>query len=190
MNTKQARILRILLLPQLLACIVIFLLRAQFPTGHAPVAVLTLCVFPLLAYPVCRCIPSLHRRGRPLQRRMAVAFAVIGYAAGLSFCFAANGSQTERFVYLTYSLCGLLIAVSTHLLGLKASGHACGVTGPVVILTLRKSLWYLFGLAALVPIFLSSLALKRHTLRELVLGSACAVLIGAVLSLFLPSPVL
>lgn len=190
MNARTAKILRILFLPQLLVCIVIALLHDQFPTGHAAVALLTLCAFPLLAYLACRCIPKLHRQGRPMQRKMAVAFSVLGYAAGLLFAFAAHGTPTEQFVYLTYSLCGLLIAASTRLFGLKASGHACGVAGPVVILALRKSLWYLLGLAALVPVFLSSLALKRHTLRELVLGSAYAVLIGAVLSVFLPSPVL
>lgn len=186
MNAKQAKILRILLLPQLLVCIVIFLLRDQFPAGHAPVAVLTLSIFPLLSYLLCRFVPVLHRRGRPMQRRLAVIFAVTGYAAGLIFCFAANGSRTEQFVYLTYSLCGVLIAVSTRLLGLKASGHACGVAGPAVILALRKSLWYALGLLALIPVFLSSLALKRHTLRELVVGSLYAVLVGLVLTAFLP----
>lgn len=186
MSAKTAKILRIVTLPQLLVFVMILLLRDQYPKGHALAAILTLSIFPLLSYPVCKFVPALAKGGRPTQRKTAVIFAVAGYAAGLVFSFAADGSATEQFVYLCYSLCGVLIAVSTRLFGLKASGHACGAAGPAVILAIRKSIWYLFGLLALIPVFVSSLVLKRHTKRELILGGLYACIAGILLTLVIP----
>ena len=55
-----------------------------------------------------------------------------------------------------------------------------------MILALRKSIWYLFGLLALIPVFVSSLVLKRHTKRELILGGLYACIAGILLTLVIP----
>ena len=76
MSAKTAKILRIVTLPQLLVFVMILLLRDQYPKGHALAAILTLSIFPLLSYPVCKFVPALAKGGRPTQRKTAVIFAV------------------------------------------------------------------------------------------------------------------
>ena len=170
MNKKLAKALRILTLPPVLVLVLILLLRSQYPPLHAAIAVLTLAVFPLLAYLVWSCVPTLHRQGRPAQRSLAVVFSVIGYVVGLLCCALGHGSATEWFVYLCYVISGILIALSPRCFHVKSSGHACGVVGPVVILALLKSPWFLLGLVLLLPVWVSSLGLGRHTKQELLLG--------------------
>ena len=60
-------------------------------------------------------------------------------------------------IYLEYLLCGIAMLVINKAFHLKASGHACGIVGPVAML-------YYFGLlipavigtAIIVPVFVSA----------------------------------
>ena len=186
MKEKTAKLIRILTLPQLLLLIALLLLRKQYPGGHVWAAAALLCLLPLLAYPVCAVVPKLRAEGRPMQRKLAVIFSVSGYALGLLYCLVTHGRGTELFVYLCYFLTGGLIALSSFGFHLKSSGHAAGVVGPVIILALRLSPWYLFGLLLMVPVWRSSVALGRHTPRELILGGSYPILVGIVLMLLIP----
>ena len=62
-----------------------------------------------------------------------------GYLLGAVYCLASGGSQTELFMYLSYVICGVLIALSSYVFHIKSSEHAAGVVEPVMILTLRVS---------------------------------------------------
>lgn len=117
---------------------------------------------------------------------MAVIFSVSGYILGFLFCLIAKGSGTELFVFLIYLISGGLIALSIFCFHLKSSGHAAGVTGPVMILTFRLSPWYLFGLLLMIPVWKSSLALDRHSERELILGGSYSIITGAILASLIP----
>ena len=69
-------------------------------------------------------------------------------------------------------LCGGL-ALTSRFPKLRASGHACGVSGPLTVLIYLHGLrWLAPGLAVLAAMFWSSITLGRHTLRQLLLGAA------------------
>ena len=183
MSPKLAKWIRIFTLPQVMALIAIAFLWGDYPPGHGWFAALALTGLPLLSYAVWRAVPALHARGRDTQRKLAVIFSVSGYGLGLALFLAEGGRGTELFVYLAYALTGALVAVSPRLFGSRASGHAAGTAGPVMILALRKSPWFLLGLGLLLPVFSSSRALGRHTSRELWLGTAHAIVSALILAL-------
>ena len=104
-----------------------------------------------------------------------------GYLLGTVYCLASGGSQTELFMYLSYVICGVLIALFSFVFHLKSSGHACGVSGPAAMLAYRVSPWFLLGYLLLIPVWQSSLRLKRHTAGELLLGALFPVAAMALL---------
>ena len=57
----------------------------------------------------------------------------------------------------------------------KASGHACGVSGPFAMLSYKFGAGWLCGFLLLVPVFLSSIRLKRHKASELIAGAVISV---------------
>lgn len=74
-------------------------------------------------------------------------------------------------------LCGGL-ALTFRFPKLRASGHACGVSGPLTVLIYLHGLrWLAPGLAVLAAMFWSSIPLGRHTLRQLLLGAAAPAVI-------------
>lgn len=185
MNEKTAKTIRILTLPPVLLLVALLLLKNQYPPGHWGIAVTLLCVLPLLSYPVWRTIPKYYEGGRSVQRKMAVIFFVSGYILGFLYCLITRGSGTELFVYLCYLISGGLIALSSFCFNLKSSGHAAGVTGPVMILAFRLSPWYLLGLLLMIPVWKSSVALGRHSERELILGGSYSIITGIILALLI-----
>lgn len=182
MNQKFAKMIRIATLPPIMALVMILLLWDQYPPGHAAAALLFLCVLPVLAYPLCSLIPSLKRRGRAQQRKLAIQLSIAGYGLGTIFCLFSHGSSTELLSYLSYVISAVLIAVFTRFLKIKGSGHACGTAGPVMLLALRLNAWYLLGFLLMIPIYISSITLKRHTLAELIWGTLFSTLAALILS--------
>lgn len=55
-------------------------------------------------------------RGKPDAhfRRDHLKSSVAGYLLGTVYCLASGGSQTELFMYLSYVICGVLIALSSY----------------------------------------------------------------------------
>ena len=49
-----------------------------------------------------------------------------GYLLGTVYCLASGGSQTELFMYLSYVICGVLIALSSYVFHIKSSEHEIG----------------------------------------------------------------
>ena len=89
-------------------------------------------------------------------------------------------------VYLCYLCSGLQTAIFTKYLGIKSSGHAAGTVGPLSILALRLSPWFALGYLILIPVYWSSLKLKRHTLKELLWGTFSTIALALVLNALLP----
>lgn len=150
--------------------------------GHALLAILFLSVLPLLAYPLSALIPAIRRKGRDGQRNLAIVCSVLGYILGCVVSFGFSPARIEKIVYLTYALSGVLIALFSGVLKIKASGHACGVAGPIAALTYFISPYFLFGTLLFAAVCYSSLQLKRHTLSQLILGAfvSCASLVLAL----------
>lgn len=181
-----AKMIRVLTIPPVMAVIEIAMLRLAkgcFPGASAAWVVFFLSVLPALSYAVWWAVPALRRRGRKTQRPLAVAFSVAGYLGSAACCLWAKLGAIECVACFTYLLSGLTIAVCSAL-KIKCSGHASGVSGPVMLLSLYVSPWFLLGYLLLAPVFWSSIKLGRHTPRELALGTVTPVVFILLLSLF------
>ena len=175
-----ARFVRILTAPPIFAALLCVLLYLLLPGSfaspvHFILALGFLTALPLLAYPIAALIPALRRKGRDGQRDLAVVFSVVGYVGGGLFALLFDGAATELVLYGTYVLSGVAIGIGT-LTGFKISGHACGCSGPIAMLSVFICPWFLFGYLLITPIFWSSVKLKRHTVPQLLVGSVIPVL--------------
>lgn len=141
-----------------------------------------LSVLPLLAYPLQKYVPHFKDKGRAGQRSLAMIFAALGYLLGTIVAFATKAPVELKFIYLEYLLCGIGVLFINKVFKLKASGHACGILGPVLLL-LHFKLYIpaIIGTALIIPVFISSIKTKEHTLSQLLGGS----LIPAVVMLIL-----
>jgi hypothetical protein len=144
------------------------------------VCVICLSVIPTLAYPIenkthiyAKKRPDLSKR--EAQRALAIIFSLIGYAILAVVIFSMDCHQILKQMSLTYLLSGSFIFLLSFVFKINASGHACGVAGPVALLTYAVSPWFLILLPLLFFVFWSSLKLKRHTPIQLIIGSAVPV---------------
>lgn len=141
---------------------------------HYTAALAALTLFPLFAYPISLVKPKNTRRS--LQRKLALIFSVAGYIGGFVFALITKAPAGEKVLFTTYLLSGILTAFSSFVLKLKSSGHACGVSGPAAVLSYYLSPWFLFSYLLLIPVFWSSLRLKRHTPAQLISGTVIPVI--------------
>lgn len=182
-----AKLLRVFTVAPVMAGALIGVLAGFYgamPVSRALFAWLFLSLLPLLAYPV-----SLLRRGwctRDRQRKLAICFSVAGYVAGTVFSLSTGGGRPEKVIYFTYLLSGILTAVFSFAFRIKSSGHACGVSGPVAALCVFGSPVFAVGFLLLIPVFRASLQLKRHTLSQLLIGTAIPILCLAASLLLFP----
>lgn len=151
-----------------------------------------LSVFPISAYPLQRFVPYYKHKGREGQRSFAIFMANSGYICGIIFAFSSGATFVIKSLYLTYFLSGLLILIFNKAFKIKASGHACGIAGPVAFLFYLYGLPALLGLFILTAVFVSSVKMGRHTYSELITGSFLSVsaLILSLLILYAPGTIL
>ncbi len=175
-----------LMVTYLLALLFFFRDGVFATTGEFITALAALAIFPALAYPVAAIVPSLRKGGRPMQRKIAFLFSVIGYIGGFIYALTAGFSKPVLTIFTAYLASLLFLVLFNKVFKIRASGHACSVTSPLFFAT------YYFGLGALLPaavlyatIFWASLVTKRHTVREFLLGTlVCVVSAGiAVIAL-------
>jgi len=135
-------------------------------------AVIFLVVFPVLAYPLQPVLPKFKTRGREGQRSLALWMAFLGYILGLVCALLLPVSRYLMIIYMTYLLSGVALIVLNKVLGIKASGHACGVAGPIFSMVYFLSPWLLLGFLILPAVYWASLKMGRHTSSELLIGTA------------------
>lgn len=167
-------LVRVITLPPLMAVAALLILRLRlglFPGSSLMMGIFFLCVLPLMAYPVCFAIPALRKKGRTVQRKMAVYFSVAGYLSGTVYCLLMRLWGMELTVFLTYLFSGVVIAILSSCFHFKCSGHASGMAGPITMLGMQVSPLCFLGYGLLVPVFSSSIKLQRHTREELVAGA-------------------
>lgn len=175
---KLAKVVRVLTVAPLMAAGLVTLLYGTQPARFGSLtdvllALLFLTVLPLLGYPLQKFLPPYKHQGRAGQRSLAIVMAVVGYIAGLIHALAARVTAMQWTVYLTYLLSGVGIAVFNKLFKIHASGHACGVVGPTAIAVYYGGYGLLFGGCVLMLlVYWSSLRMHRHTVAQLLLGSA------------------
>lgn len=192
---KFCKVIRILTLAPLLALASLTILYFAKPdifedgTGSGLAnylfGVLFLTVFPILAYPLQPLIPGFRGKGREGQRNLAILMAVLGYIGAVIYAFLAGTPAGFRVIMVSYLLSGVLILLFNKVFHIRASGHACGVAGPVAYLLYFLGPWALFGVLLVAVVFWASLVMKRHTLPQLLAGSLLSVLsIAAMVPLF------
>lgn len=178
LKEKLAKALRVLTTPPFFAFALCTIAHFEAVDAFASplrywLNVFFLTLLPLLSYPVYVMVPALRKKGRDMERSLALVFSLVGYAAGFLFSHW-GGTKFERIVLDTYLFSGISLAVCT-LLHFKASGHTCGCSGPIVALSLFVSPWFLLGYGLLTPVVWSSLKLKRHTAMQLLVGALIPV---------------
>jgi len=180
MKEKSAKIISyVTIAPVMAFCMLTFLYFADSRhfqnSTYYILAVICLTVIPILAYPVQPLLPQFKDEGRNGQRKLAFIFVILGYTLGITSAFVFNAPEPYLIIYISYFLSGLILTIVNKLLKIKASGHACGVMGPIIICI------YFFGnyswlfLLLLPIVFWSRMKIGRHTLKELLLGATISL---------------
>lgn len=170
---------RVITVPPVIAAVTVTLLyflgnNIFANVWHCAAALAALTVFPLLAYPISLVKTADTRRG--FQRKLALILSVAGYIGGFIFALVTDAPSGEKVLFTTYLLSGVLTALSSFVLKIKSSGHACGVSGPAALMSYYLTPWFLLTYILLIPVFWSSLRLKRHTPAQLISGSVIPVI--------------
>lgn len=134
-------------------------------------SLLFLVAVPLLAYPLAALLPLYRKQGREGQRNLAFLLNPLGYLAAVIYGCSADVSRSLLLIYLTYFLSVAVLLIFNKVLRQRASGHACGIAGPLILLI------YFIGWMCVLPCAIifaavtwSSLYLHRHTPGELTAG--------------------
>lgn len=182
MLKKIAKIIRVITIPPVLVIVLLsslYITQEDFyaNTGEFLLSVVFLMVIPILAYPISYLIPSIRAKGRSEQRKLAFICAIIGYFFAFTYSIVVPVSPELRFLFITYFLSIIMLTLFNKVISLHASGHACSITGPLVLMTYFIGWkWLLPCLLVFILIIWSSLVLKRHTIRELFFGSLYAII--------------
>jgi len=186
--SKTAKVIRVITIAPFIAFILINMLYInQFKVynnvGDYLIAVFTLVILPILAYPVqswFNIFPSDKRRG---QRKLAIIFSASGYIIGFIASILLKMSPIMKVLFFTYLLSGIFIVVFNFVFKINASGHMCGLSGPIAMIVYLFGYWYVLLVIFLLFVVWSSLKLKRHRLSELFLGSVIPI-VSLIISLY------
>jgi hypothetical protein len=135
-------------------------------------AIFFLVVLPVLGYPLQPLIPHFKNKGRDGQRNLAMWMASAGYVFGIITAIFLPVSNYLLIIYLTYLFSGISLVLLNKVFKVKASGHACGVAGPLFSLVYFLGPWVLFGILLLAAVYWASLSMHRHDKSELLIGTA------------------
>lgn len=142
-------------------------------------------ILPILGYPLQKYIPYFKEKGREGQRSLAMIFSVAGYLLGTFVALISKASSELCTVYLEYLLSGILMLVFNKVFHFKASGHACGIVAPV-LLSVYFSMFIpaLIGGVFVIPVLISSLKTKRHTMSQLLGGGMISAVSLVIIECF------
>lgn len=180
-SDRLAHTVRIVSIPPLMVAAILTVLRfcrpALFP-NHSSFwfSQLFLSLLPLLAYPLSYAIPYIRKKGRDGQRSLAMYLSFLGYLSAVLYGCLSRCSVGLRVIHLTYLLSVVLLLVLNKLFRIRASGHACSVSGPILLLFLYVGIvGVVTGIILWSLIFWASIRAKRHTRREYLLGSGIPI---------------
>ena len=175
-----AKTVRVVTIPPLLVSflfVILYFGRPDFFRGIFDLiaGITFLAIIPTLAYPLQPIIPGFKDKGRKGQRTLAFITSGIGYIGGILYAVISGVSNELLLIFASYFVSVIVLTVFNILLKRKASGHSCGVVGPLIFTV------YFLGWGWLIPCVLlagavawSSVALKRHTPNDLLLGGLSA----------------
>lgn len=133
--------------------------------------IVLLGIIPILSYP----INKIFKGDRKKERKLAFVFTFLSYGAGFIYALLANIDNHIKFIYYVYFFSVILLAI-LNIFFTNASGHMASLTG-LVFLSFNSIGYYtlLYTIPIYLITFLSSIKLKRHTAKELLLGTLTIV---------------
>jgi hypothetical protein len=174
---KLSKLIRRFTVPPIFAAGLLIIVYAVFPAYFGSVwqllgGLFFLSLLPTLAYPLQKFIPHFKDRGREGQRTLAMIFSFSGYLLGTVVTLITRAPAELLAIYLAYLLCGIGVVLLNKIIRLKASGHACGIVGPIIML-IYFGLWIpaLVGTLLVIPVYVASLQTRQHTAPQLLCGS-------------------
>lgn len=185
---KIAKIIRAVTVPPVMVYLlltILYFVKDGIIAGPAELilSILFLGIVPLFAYPLSALIPSLKKKGRKGQRKLAFILTFAGYLGAVIYGLIAHAAYRLMLIYHTYFISVLILIVFNKFIKIRASGHACSIAGPLFLMI------YFIGWKSILPCVLlfaivtwASLELKRHTFRELIWGQLTAA-VAFVISL-------
>ena len=193
MLNKLAKVIRVITIPPFMVAILLtllYFLDDVFPsTLDFVLELFFLAIVPVLAYPVQKLIPRLAKGGRKTQRNMAFVFSFVGYGGAVVCSILRNAIPNLLYVSVVYFGSVVLLTLLNCLTPWHASGHACSISGPILLICLFiGNFAILGGVLLFLAALWASLHMKRHTLLEFGLGVLCAFL-SALITYFLIHPV-
>ncbi len=173
---RLAKIIRVATVAPVMALmllVILYFTRAGFfgNSLNLVLAIVFLVVLPILAYPLQPYIPHFKDKGREGQRSLVMWMSSLGYILGLVSAVFLPVSNYLLVIYLTYLFSGISLLLLNKVFKIRASGHACGVAGPIFSLLYFLGPWVLFGLILLAAVFWASLNMDRHDKSELLIGT-------------------
>lgn len=186
---RLARIVRVVTVPPLMVAAILTLLWFSRPALFTSLSDLLLsqcflALFPILAYPLSYAVPAIRRKGRDGQRSLAMYLSAVGYLSAVLCGIFTQCSEELRVIHLTYLLSVVLLLVFNKVIHIRASGHACSVSGPILLLCLYVgAVGVVTGLLLWAVIFWASLRGKHHTPREYLIGSGVPIVAYMLASL-------
>lgn len=149
-------------------------------------SILFFTIIPISAYIVARTVPKFKAGGREEERRLAFIFGIVGYILGnLSLLTIKKPTKAMIGLYLSYLISSLILAFINKVLKFKASGHACGIAGPILAINFIVGIKMLF-LALLIPLVMwSRLVLKRHDFKQLIVGAATSFFVTLIVMIYI-----
>ena len=143
--------------------------------GDLVVVIVALALIPALAYPLALVLPGFKGKGRKGSRSLAFITSAVGYVGGIVYAFASGATEDLKFIFGGYMLALIMLLVFNKVFKLKASGHACGIFGPLLYAVYFLGvLWLVPCLAIGAAVVWASVYRKSHTPKELMLGGLCA----------------
>lgn len=181
-KNKIAKTVRVVTIPPLLVTsllIILYFGRPDFFRGLYDLfaGISFLAIIPTLAYPLQPIIPGFKGKGRKGQRTLAFITSGIGYVGGILYAVISKVSSELLLIFASYFVSVIVLTVFNMILKHKASGHSCGVVGPLIFTVYFLGWGWLIPCVALAgAVAWSSVALKRHTPNDLFLGGLSAML--------------
>lgn len=188
---KLAKIIRLITIPTVIFFIAFLIIyfsnKESFPTAFSvmvPVIFIGGVVLGsyLVSFIIVKKRPNIDLR--KCQRFVAFIFSFIGYLTAFIISICCKFSYLEMVFISTYFFTVCFLSIF-NILKIKASGHAAGIFGPLLFVCYFINIWYIGPcLLILLSSMWASLYLKRHTLKQFLLGFLSTSL-GFILSIII-----
>ena len=111
------------------------------------------------------------------MERTGAGGSAVGYLCGFLWSMLTPCSWLVHILFLSYVISIAALLLLNVGFGLRASGHACITTAPAFLLTWKlHPLFAIPSVLLIAAVYRSSLKLSRHTLPQLLAGSAVSLL--------------